>query len=228
LAFVVKLLAILARRRSVWLPTLWGWLVLCSLLAAMLVMAARNLYPFLAVNAPVGAQVLVIEGWIDRDGFDQALNAFRDRGYERVLITGAPFQAWSASEPYPNAAERGAAYLTSKGLPASKVSAVPGPAALTDRTFASAVAVRDWARRSGLELRAIDVFSQGAHARRSRLMFRLAFGSDVRVGVLAARSAGIDERWWRSARGAREVLDQAVALAWTTLFFRPPAAHTPE
>jgi hypothetical protein len=224
----VKLLPILARRRSVWLPTLWGWLVLCLLAATLLVVAARNLYPFLAVNAPVDAPVLVIEGWIDREGFDQALKAFRGGGYERVLVTGGPFEAWARSEIYPSAAERGAEYLRGKGLPASRVFAVPGPAALTDRTFASAVAVRDWARRSGLELRAIDVFSQGAHARRSRLVFRLAFGPEVQVGVLAARSPGVDERWWRSARGAREVLDQAVALAWTGLFFHPPAGHTPE
>lgn len=223
----MKLLPVLARRRSVWLPTIWGWLVFWLIAAGVLVITARNLYPFLALHAPVGARVLVIEGWIDREGFDQALSAFRSGGYERVLITGAPFEAWARNERYANAAERGAEYLRAKGLPDSSVFPVPGPAALTDRTFASAVAVRDWARRSGLELRAIDVFSQGAHARRSRLLFRLAFGPEVQVGVLAARSPGVDERWWRSARGAREVLDQAVALAWTGLFFRPPP-QTPE
>lgn len=218
----------LLTQRTIWLPTIWGWLALLLLSGAALVVAARNLYPFLALNAPAGARVLVIEGWMDREGFDQAISAFRKGGYEHAVVTGAPFEQWAKSEGYATAADRGAEYLLAKGLPQAKVAAVPSPASRRDRTFLSAVAVRDWARRSGLELTAIDVFSHGAHARRSRLLFQHAFGPGVRVGVLAASSRGVDEDWWRTARGAREMLDQTVALAWTKLFFRPPAAQTPE
>jgi hypothetical protein len=221
----VKLLPVLARRRTVWLPTIWGWLGLLLVGAAALVVVARGLYSFLALNAPVGARVLVIEGWMDREGFDQALAAFRNGGYERAVVTGAPFERWPRSEGYASAAERGADYLRARGLLEPMVAAVPSPASRTNRTFLSAVAVRDWARRSGLELGAIDVFSQGAHARRSRLLFQEAFGPGVRVGILAARAPGDDE-WWRTVRGTREVLDQAVALAWTRLFFSPPRTLT--
>lgn len=114
-----------------------------------------------------------------------------------------------------------------RGLPEAVVSAVPSPTSAQDRTFLSAVAVREWAKRSGLELRAIDVFSQGAHARRSRLVYEKAFGPDVKVGVLAARYADIGDDWRRTAEGTREILDQAIALAWTKLFFRAPGAQSP-
>lgn len=217
----------LVRRRSVWLPTLWGWLVLVLVAAVTLVLAVRALYPFLAVNEPVGARVLIIEGWLGPEGLDQALVAFRKGNYERAVTTGLPLDEWPRGAGYATAAERAADYLKARGLAESIVTAVPSQFSAQDRTFLSAVAVREWARRSGLELRAIDVFSQGAHARRSRLVYEKAFGPDVKVGVLAARYADIGDDWWRTADGTREMLDQAIAFAWTKLFFRAPRAQSP-
>jgi hypothetical protein len=217
----------LVRRRAVWLPTLWGWLLLVFLGAAALVPVGRGLYPFLAVNEPVGAPILVIEGWMDPAGLDQALVAFRKGGYQRAVTTGARIDQWPGALEHATSAERAAEYLEAQGL--REVSAVPSPASAQDRTFLSAVMVREWARRSGLQLRALDVFSQGAHARRSRLLYRLAFGPDVQIGVLAARQApDLSQDWWRTATGAREILDQAIALAWTKLFFWPPRAGSHE
>ena len=39
---------------------------------------------------------------------------------------------------------------------------------------------------------ALDVMSSGTRARRSRLLYRIAFGPDVQVGVLAATSSDYD------------------------------------
>jgi hypothetical protein len=194
--------------------------------AAALAWAGRGLYPFLAVTEPVGAPLLVIEGWLGRDGLDQALVAFRKGGYERAVTTGAPMEQWPGVAGHATFAERAAEYLKAQGL--REVVAVPSPHSAQDRTFLSAVMVREWGKRSGLEVRALDVFSQGAHARRSRLLYRLAFGPDVQVGVLAARDSPGLSQWWRTAVGAREVLDEAIALAWTKLFFRPPPAGSHE
>jgi len=60
----------LVLRREVWLPTLWGWLVLLVVLALAALIAARSLYPFLAMNEPSGGKILVIEGWMDPEGLD--------------------------------------------------------------------------------------------------------------------------------------------------------------
>ncbi len=194
--------------------------------AAALAWAGRELYPFLAVNAPVGAPVLVIEGWLDRHGLDQSVAAFRKGGYRFAVTTGAPIEQWPGTKGHATFAERAAEYLKAQGL--TQVTAVPSPESAQDRTFLSAVVVRDWARRSGVEIRALDVHSQGAHARRSRLLYQLAFGPEVRVGVLAARETPDLTQWWRTATGARAVLDQGIALVWTKLFFWPPPAGSHE
>jgi hypothetical protein len=218
----VKLPFALARRRSVWLPTLWGWVLLVIVAAALVVVGARGLYPFLAMNEPVGARILVIEGWMTQEALDQALAAFRSGGYGQAVTTGAPIDSGPQGNGYRTLAERAADYLKGKGLPESAVVAVPSPASAQDRTFLSAVMVREWTKRNRVDAKSIDIFSEGAHARRSRLLYQEAFGPDVTVGVLAAPSRTAGDDWWRTAQGAREVLDQAIALAWTKLFFRPP------
>jgi hypothetical protein len=53
---------------------------------------------------------------------------------------------------------------------------VPAPASPRDRSFLSAVLVRDWLRRHAAAADALDLFSGGVHARRSRLVYRIAFG----------------------------------------------------
>jgi hypothetical protein len=193
---------------------------------AALAWAGRGLYPFLAVTEPVGAPVLVIEGWLDRHGLDQAAAAFRNGGYRFAVTTGAPIAQWPGTKGYATFAERAADYLKMQGL--TQVTAVPSPESAQDRTFLSAVMVREWSGRSGHQVRAVDVFSQGAHARRSRLLYQLAFGPEVKVGVLAARTSPDLTQWWRTPTGARAVLDQGIALAWTKLFFRPPPAGSHE
>jgi len=168
------------------LPTLWGWLVLLVVLALAALIAGRALYPFLAINEPSGGKILVIEGWMDPEGLDQAVKVFRKGRYELAVVTGAPLAEWPQGI-YRTAAERAAEYLKSRGLPPAAVAAAPSPWSAQDRTFLSAVMVREWAKRSGIEVQALDVFSLGTHARRSRLLFQKAFGAQVEVGAIAGR-----------------------------------------
>ena len=211
------------RRREIWLPTIWGWLALMLVGVATIVLAARSLHPFLAVNQPVGARVLVVEGWMETEGLDQAIAAFRAGGYERVLTTGGPIVYWPGYQGHATYAERAADYLKQHGLADVSVTAVPAPGSAQERTFLSAVMVREWAKRSGLVLDRLDIFSSGAHARRSRLLYRLAFGPSVEVGVFAAEFSEYDaDVWWRTSTGARDVLDQAIGLLWVKCCFWPP------
>lgn len=218
----------LVRRREIWFPTIWGWLVLLLIAAATIVFVARNLHGFLAPNHAVGARVLVVEGWLNPEGLDQAVSAFRAGAYERVVTTGGPID-WPELRAHATFAERAADYLRRHGLADASVTAVPAPETLEDRTYLSAVMVREWARRSGLAFDALDVFSSGTHARRTRLLYRLAFGPNVEVGVFAARSSDYDANaWWRTSTGARDVLDQAIGLLWVKIFFWPAQSGSHE
>jgi hypothetical protein len=219
----------LFRRRQIWIPTLWGWLVLFALAGAAFVLAGRNMYVFLAPNDRAAqARVLVVEGWLSDKELDQAITAFLAGKYERVITTGGPIEAWPELRGSLNYADLAARYLKTHGLENANVTAVPTPASAQDRTFLSAVMVRDWATQRGLALTAFDLFSAGTHARRSRMLYRMAFGPNVVVGVLAARPQYDERRWWRTSVGATSVIEESVGLLWTMCCFYPPPPGTHE
>jgi hypothetical protein len=215
----------LFRRRSIWMPTLWGWLLLLLVASGSVLIVGVRILPFLAMNEPVAAgraRLLVVEGWMAPSEIEQAIPVIRAGHYERIVTTGGPIENASDFAPDLTWAERTASYLRMHGVPADQVVAINTPRSLQDRTFLGAVTVRDWTERSMPGLDALDVFSVGPHARRSHLLFQLAFGDGVAVGVIACRPASYDaEAWWKSSVGAESVLSETIKLAWTKLFFRP-------
>jgi hypothetical protein len=226
----------LFRRRHVWLPTLWGAALAFVAFAAIAVALIANAPAYLAVTEPArgvdgnGARVLIVEGWMDDRELDQAVALFRSGHYERIVTTGGPIESWTGMPvPWKDYAERGARYLAAHGLADATIVAVPAPASAQDRTFLSAVVVREWAARERIRLDAVDLLSVGVHARRSRMMFRAAFGPGVEVGVIAAQPSLHDpQRWWRTSSGAKFVLGESISLAWTACCFWPPAAGSHE
>jgi hypothetical protein len=226
----------LFRRRHVWLPTLWGAALVLAVLAAIAVSLIAAAPAFLAVTERArgpdgnGARVLIVEGWMDDRELDQAVALFRSGHYERIVTTGGPLESWiGVPVPWNDYAERGARYLAAHGLADATIDAVPAPASAQDRTFLSAVVVREWAARRRIRLDAFDLLSVGVHARRSRMMFRAAFGPEVEVGVIAAQPALHDtQRWWKTSVGAKVVLGESISLAWTACCFWPPAPGSRE
>jgi hypothetical protein len=225
----------LFRRRQVWMPTVWGVLLLAALIAAAVAALAPALGTFLAPREPAvgkdgsGAGTLVVEGWLDEGSLAQAAAfAVARQRYRRVLVSGGPLEGWREGQVWSTSAERAADYLRRHGIGAIPVVAVPAPAAATERSFLSAVVVRDWLQHEGLAVDAIDVFSGGVHARRSRLVYRLAFGPGVEVGIVAAAPSSYRlDRWWTTSEGVKRVLDELVGLAWTHCCVRPapPPSH---
>lgn len=214
----------LVRRRQVWLPTALGALVLLAACAALVVAAGRHAHAFLAPTQPSGARVLVVEGWMPARELEQAPELIRSGGYERVVTSGGPMEAELEPGGPESYAERARIWLLRYGVPAEKVASAPAPTADHERTYGNALAVRDWLARNAPEVDAIDVFSSGAHCRRSWLLYREAFGSTVRVGIVAARPMEYDpERWWRTSAGTKTVLEELIAWLWTELFFWPGA-----
>ncbi len=212
----------LLRKREIWVPTLSGWAALLGACALCALLAARAVYPFLAVSDPVGAPIAVVEGWLEPEELDEAIAALRARKYRVVLTTGGPLQPWPDKTPGATFAHRAAAYLKQRGLADIPVVPVPSPHTLQDRTFTSASMVREWATRSGARGEKIDVFSRGPHARRSRMLYERVLGPDVPVGVVAlAPHQYAGAAWWRNSTGARDVAEQATGLLWTVLFFKP-------
>jgi hypothetical protein len=106
-------------------------------------------------------------------------------------------------------------------VPAEAIAVVSTPESARDRTYLSAVMVREWIGRSGLAVRGLDVLSEGAHARRTWRLYRMALGGDLAVGIRAAPPGYDRTAWWRSSQGAKEVLGEAIAWSWTACCFHP-------
>jgi uncharacterized SAM-binding protein YcdF (DUF218 family) len=165
----------------------------------------RNIAVFLTVNEPVDADYLVIEGWMDKEELEQALDYFDTHEYSKAIIVGGPI-----SDDFhgidTNAAERAAGYLWQKGLSEDRTAVVTSPYSAQDRTFLNAVMVREWFRRQGIEPSRLDVFSSHVHTRRSRDLYRHAFGENVAIGIIASRPRDFEPtRWWYTSGSGKYV-----------------------
>jgi len=213
----------LVRRREVWLPTAWGWTLLVALAVGGSWLGLHTLYDFLAPNQPLGRGLLVVEGWVNDKTLEESVQLWRAGGYARLVTTGGPVERYVSLLPFATYAEQAAAILRTLGVPDRDIAVVPGPASARDRTFTSAVALREWISRSGVDAPAVDIVSEGPHARRTWDLYRMAFGDGVAIGI---RSVPPDlyppTAWWRSSAGTKDVLTEAIGWAWVACFFHPP------
>ena len=219
---------VLVRRREVWIPTFWGWLLILLVGSGTLVFAGRHLHAFLAPNHPSGARLLVVEGWMFRDELGPAVEGFRGGRYQRIITAGGPIEAGFERLGHASYADWTRDNLVQIGLPSDSVIAVSAPASAQDRTYLSAVMVREWLEKSGLAADAIDVLSSGVHSRRTWLLYRMAFGPRARIGILAARPIAYDsDAWWTTSAGAKTVISESISWIWTEIFFQPsaPGSH---
>ncbi|MGA9777415.1 MAG: ElyC/SanA/YdcF family protein [Limisphaerales bacterium] len=218
----------LLRRRTCWLPTLRGWLLLFVLLGFPAVFGFRNADTFLTINDPVPDGVLVVEGWSPDYAMETAMSEVKRNPYHKLYVVGGPLEQGAPLSEYKTYAELGAATLLRMGMSQDTVQAVPAPYERRDRTYAAAIALRNWFREHGDAPKTINLISVGAHARRSRLLFEKAFGNGTRVGVMDMEDRGYDPRhWWRSSQGVRSVLDEMIAYGYARFLFSPSAEASP-
>jgi uncharacterized SAM-binding protein YcdF (DUF218 family) len=214
----------LFRQRQVWIPTLYGWLLFLLVSFASAMLLRSSWYAFLAPNDPGGANILVVEGWLAPEELDQAIEVFRKGKYERIVTTGGPMLGW----PGLNHAKVAADYFVNHGIKREDIAFAPAPKSPLERTFLSAVVFRKYAQQSGIKLEAIDVFSTGPHARRSRLLFQMALRDKVKVGIFAARPEGYDpDVWWRTSSGVEQMIFQSFGYVWVKCCFWPDPADSP-
>lgn len=212
----------LLRRRTCWLPTLRGWLLLLVVFGPLLVFGFRNADAFLAVNDPVPDGVLVVEGWLPDYALETAKSEAQQSSDHKLYVIGGPLEQGAPLSEYKTYAELGAAILRQRGMSNDTVQAVPAPHVRKDRTYTAAAVLRDWFRQHGGVPKAINLISVGAHARRSRLMLEKAFGGGTRVGIIDVADRSYDpHHWWKSSAGVRAVLDELIAYGYARFLFFP-------
>ncbi len=162
--------------------------------------------------------MLVVEAWINTEGVRAATAEFKRGGYRHVVVTGSltghrwTDHRWSLVE----IAEK---ELLRQQVPKEMIVSAPVPETDSQRTYMAAVAARHALEARGLRPTHVNVFTLGAHARRSRLVFAKVFGSEIQVGVVAWTPTDYKTTaWWRSSARAVEFLKESVGWILELLF----------
>jgi hypothetical protein len=212
-------------RRQHWTLSRPAKLLIVAMALGVVLMLKEFLHPFLATADPVPAEVLVVEGWSPPYAMKQAAAEFWLAGYKRILVTRPVFDPLDADSNNPLSADYMVRVLIKFGAPQGRVETVSFSAVNKDRTFHSALAVKQWLRQNGLSVAALDVATMGTHARRSRLLYQRAFGNDVKIGVIPLQNVEYDPaRWWAYSEGVREVVGEGIAYVYARFLFRPSSS----
>ena len=212
----------LVARRERWGLTWRGWLLVLVLGGAVAVVGLLGIHPFLALTAPVQSRVVVVEGWVPPVMLREVAQRYRAEEGSVLYCTGGPSdQAYDSLLVEDTCAAEAARTLLDYGIPAERLVVVPCWTARRDRTFASAVALRQWFEERGQAVSSLNVVTEGAHGRRSRLMFERAFGRGVEVGVVSIPDHEYEAaRWWRYSEGIKAVISETAGYVYARVLFR--------
>ncbi len=210
----------LINKKERWGLSWKGWLLGFFAVICFFVFLLKNIYPFLAPTNRVESKFLVVEGWINDEVMKQAVTEFKLHKYEHIYITGGPINIGGILNVYKNFAQLGASTLKKIGIDEKAITAIPGPETIKDRTFTSALALKKYFQENNLEVKSFNLFSEGPHSKRSKLLFDLAFENKVKIGIIPGQPPTFDpERWWSSSEGFRTVLGELISYPYA-LFFK--------
>jgi len=193
-----------------------------------IVLVATQIHPFLALTEHTATNILVVEGWLTPHAFKGAAKEYRWGSYELIFTTGGPAPGSGGYTDDQNTmAALAAGALAREGILANRIHAVPSRVIVRNRTYGSAVALRNWLRENRPDISSLNIVSEDAHARRTRLLFEQALGRNIRVGVISIPNADYDaSRWWRTSDGVQEVLNETLAYLYARFLFFPTDAET--
>lgn len=211
-------------RRERWGLSWRGWLAGCLLVLIGGGAWMRLVHPFLAVTHRMDTKILVVEGWVPRYVMLAAVAEFQAGHYTRIYTTGGPIIGTGGySNDFNTYASAGAEDLVKVGFPPKLVQMVPCRINGRDRTYSSALALREYFGTNGVAAGAFNVLTEDAHGRRTRMLFQAAFGRESSVGIISVPDPDYDAtHWWHYSAGVREILGESIAWFYAAFVFHPP------
>ena len=208
----------LIQKQEVWMPTLQGWLAILVCITVLIASYVTNIYSFLAVNLPIKAEMLVLEGWMQDADLKKAIAEFERGGYQRLMTIGPPLVEGHYLSQYKSFAEMAAATLLVLGFDSDKIITVQTPAVRINRTNTSAVALREWIANSDLKVTSINLFTFDVHSRRNWQSFRQTLAPNIDVGVIVLEPKSYDaQKWWMSSAGVKAIITETIAYVYARL-----------
>ena len=195
-------------------------------------------YSFALPSFPV--RQVTIE--FDNDGYEKDVGD-RDLEIQSVRLAGKTFYARMPNVLYDlgtidgvrtrrtdprSEADWALDILRQEGVPDSMMVSVVAPLRQYDKTFATAMAVRDWLAQQPAPMPlAINLYSESAHARRSRLLYRKALGHRIQVGVVSLPMKEVSaDNWWKQRSAISYTSVQIAKYIYARLFFWPDVDAT--
>ena len=216
-----------AKRQTALLPTPLGWLCLLLLVLAPPMFWWFCGEAFLSETRRAPADVLVVESWIGLEGIRAAGSEFVRGGYRYIATTGG-YTGRHWSQQHTGYSEIARRELIQLGIAGERIISAPDVDADHQRTYTAAVTVWRQLRAAGIHPKALNVFTIGAHARRSRLVFAKVFGSETDVGAIAWNPPDFGaEPWWRSSYRAGEFIKETVGYTFEALLNSGRMSNSP-
>jgi len=194
-------------------------IILCGT-ALITILTVVTLHPFLAVNKPVEGHILIVEGWLPEYVLKQSIDEFNRGKYRYLVTTGGPVSSASRASGCSSYAECAANTLKDLGVKESLLIPVPAPYVKRHRTFTAALAIKDWLKKSDLNpnVTAVNIFTIGAHARKSYVLFKTALKPGIRVGIISAKPNTYDPKYWfLSTEGFHWVFRDSIGYLYALL-----------
>lgn len=212
----------LIAKKNRWGLTWTGRFVILALLIVLFFIFLKTVYGFLAPNRPVQTDILVVEGFLPDFALQQAMREFNNHPYKYLMITGKPVDKGYNLSRYKTSDLLSKAVLTGMGFDSTKIRTVAiSPEVTIDRTYATALAYKEWLKKQGEEINSFNLVSYGCHTRRTGLLFSKAFGNEVKIGLISIDSGDYaPSKWYTSSKGFRDVMEELIAWFYARFFFR--------
>jgi len=205
-----------------WGLTIWGWFFLIVIITIPLYFLITNLYGILAPVHREKTDILVVEGFVSDEVLNMAIKEFNSKHYSLLITTGTPLEWGHLLIAYENTANIAAASLIKMGFDSTHLVSIGTKEIRNDRTYNSALELRRWLRKNRPATKAINLLTMCVHGGRSRMLFQYALGDSIKVGVISMKSYYYGEHdWWKSSKGFRETINEAIGYFYVRYFFRP-------
>lgn len=209
-------------RRERWGLTIWGWLLLLFLIFFPSFLFLWNVYSILAPVHREKTDVLVLEGFVSDYLMEEAIREFKNGHYDLLITTGTPLELGSLLVAYGNTAALAAATLKKMGFDSTRLVSVATTNIQNDRTYNSALALKEWLLQHRPQTKAINLMTMSVHGARSQLLFQAAMGKSVKVGIISLKNFYYGpHNWWKNSKGFREVMNEILGYFYVRLFFQP-------
>lgn len=212
-----------------WTLSLKGWLILISLVFASLLLFIKYIHSFLTLSQPLKeADILLIEGWLNGKTLEGGVNEYQKGNYQMILIPGFPINEEEFANGYQSYPERVAKILIKLGIESQKIVTIVIPYVETNRTAETAIAVKNWLKKSNLSLNSLNLYSYDIHTRRSYLIYQKILKPEIKVGAISYSSPHYNpQKWWRSSYGVKIMINEIISYFYTRFiwfYFQPKSA----